>query len=36
MKRQIEVMLKENQEYHIKFIGKQTKGSYFCQWIEKQ
>jgi hypothetical protein len=30
-----EVLFQENQEYKIKFIGQQTAGSYFCQWIEK-
>lgn len=30
-----EVSFKKDQEYRIKFIGKQTSGSYFCQWTEK-
>lgn len=34
-KGETEVVFQENQEYKIKFIGQQTAGSYFCQWIEK-
>lgn len=34
-KGETEVLFQENQEYKIKFIGVQTAGSYFCQWIEK-
>lgn len=28
------ITLEKNELYRIKFIGKETKGSYFCQWIE--
>lgn len=34
-KSETEVSFKKDQEYKIKFIGRQTSGSYFCQWIEK-
>lgn len=34
-KGETQVVFQENQEYKIKFIGEKTKGSYFCQWIEK-
>ncbi|PKW28595.1 hypothetical protein [Flavobacterium lindanitolerans] len=34
-KGETEVLFQENQEYKIKFLGQQTAGSYFCQWIEK-
>lgn len=30
-----EFSLKSEENYQIKFIGTKTKGSYFCQWIEK-
>jgi len=35
VKNETEVSFQKDQEYRIKFIGKQTGGSYFCQWIEK-
>lgn len=31
-----EFALKRGENYQIKFIGTRTKGSYFCQWIEKK
>lgn len=34
-KSETEVSFQKDQEYKIKFIGKQAGGSYFCQWIEK-
>lgn len=34
-KGETELLFQDNQEYKIKFIGQQTAGSYFCQWIEK-
>lgn len=30
----LSITLEKNEQYQIKFIGKETKGSYFCQWIE--
>lgn len=29
------ITLEGNKDYRIRFIGKDTKGSYFCQWIEQ-
>lgn len=34
-KSEAQVSFQKDQEYKIKFIGKQASGSYFCQWIEK-
>jgi hypothetical protein len=31
----MEITLEKDENYQIKFIGKETKGAYFCQWIEK-
>lgn len=28
------IRLQQNENYQIRFIGRKTKGSYFCQWIE--
>jgi len=30
----LEITLEKDEQYQIKFIGKETKGAYFCQWIE--
>lgn len=30
-----ELAFKSDEKYQIKFIGTDTKGSYFCQWIEQ-
>lgn len=32
---QTEITLDVYEEYQIRFIGQQTKGSYYCQWTEK-
>ncbi len=28
------ITLEKGEQYQIKFIGKETKGTYFCQWVE--
>lgn len=28
------ITLEKGEQYQIKFIGKETKGAYFCQWFE--